>query len=128
MRDIAHNIGLVQVVVPQVLAATETGAALDLLGFESAAIAVETGAIVSAGNFTAKLQESDTTTSGDFTDVAAANLIGTFPAALAASSVVKVGYIGTKRYVRLVITKNSGTSIAAGAILIKGHPHDLPVD
>jgi hypothetical protein len=126
-KDIAHNIGVVQVVVPQVLAATDTSAAIDTAGFESAALIVETGAIVGAGDFTAKLQNSDTTTSGDFVDVTAANLIGTFPASLAASSVVKVGYIGNKRYLRSVITKNSGTSIAAGAVLVKGHPRSAPV-
>ncbi len=127
MRDIVHNIGVVQALAPQVLAATTTGAALDLLGFESAAIVINTGAIVSAGDYTAKLQESDTTTSGDFTDVTADDLQGTFPASLAADSVVKVGYAGFKRYLRLVVTKNSGTSIAAGALLVKGNAHSRPV-
>lgn len=126
-RDIAHNIGVTQVVVPQVLAATDTSAAIDTAGFESAALIVNTGAIVGAGDYTAKLQHSDTTTSGDFADVTAADLIGTFPASLAASSVVKVGYKGVKRYLRSVITKNSGTSIAVGAVLVKGHPHAAPV-
>ncbi|EPX85379.1 hypothetical protein [Salipiger mucosus] len=127
MRDIASNIGPVQAVAPQVLSATNTSAAIDLLGFNAAAVVVNTGAIVSSGDFTAKLQESDTTTSGDFTDVAAEHLVGSFPASLAADSVVKVGYIGHKRYVRTVITQNSGTSIAAGAVIVKGHPADAPV-
>lgn len=127
MRDIVHNIGVVQALAPQVLAATATGDALDLRGFESAAFVVNTGAIVGAGDFTAKVQDSDTTTSADFTDVAAAQLQGAFPASLAASSVVKVGYAGFKRYARLVVTKNSGTSIAASATLIKGNAAQRPV-
>nr|WP_299500416.1 hypothetical protein [uncultured Rhizobium sp.] len=127
MRDIAHNLGVVQALVPQVLAATDTSAAIDLLGFNSAMVVINTGAIVSSGNFTAKLQESDTTTSGDFTDVAAADLIGTLPAVLLASSVAKQSYIGNKRYLRLVTTKNSGTSIAAGAVIIKGDAASKPV-
>jgi hypothetical protein len=127
MRDIVHNIGTVQALAPAVFAATTTGAALDLLGFESAAVVINTGAIASSGDFTAKLQESDTTTSGDFTDVAATALQGEFPASLAADSVAKVGYTGFKRYVRLVITKNSGTSIAAGAVLVKGNAAKRPV-
>lgn len=127
MRDIANTIGVVQAVAPAVLSATTTSAAIDLLGFKSAALVINTGAIASAGDFTAKLQESDTTTSGDFTDVAAANLVGTFPASLAADSIVKVGYIGSKRYLRTVITKNSGTSIAAGAVVIKGRAYKRPV-
>lgn len=127
MRDLSHNLGVVQALVPQVLAATDTSAAIDLNGFNSAMLVINTGAIASSGNFTAKLQESDTTTSGDFTDVAAADLIGTLPAVLLASSVAKQSYIGNKRYLRLVTTKNSGTSIAAGAVIIKGHAASKPV-
>lgn len=127
MRDIAPNIGPVQAVAPQVLSATDTSAAIDLLGFDSAALVINTGAIVSAGDFTAKLQESDTTTSGDFADVAAEHLVGTLPATLAADTVVKQGYIGNKRYLRTVITRNGGTSIAAGAVIVKGHPAEAPV-
>lgn len=127
MRDLANNIGTVQAVAPAVLSATDTSAAIDLLGFASAAIVINTGAIVSAGDFTAKLQESDTTTSGDFADVAAAHLVGTLPATLEAASVYKQGYIGNKRYLRTVITKNGGTSIAAGAVIVKGHPAEAPV-
>ncbi|SFP62820.1 hypothetical protein [Tranquillimonas alkanivorans] len=127
MRDLANNIGTVQAVASAVLSATNTSAALDLQGFESAAVVVNTGAIVSSGDFTAKLQESDTPTSGDFTDVAAEHLVGEFPASLAADSVVKVGYVGHKRYLRTVITKNGGTSIAAGVVLVKGNAHERPV-
>ncbi|MFG1348602.1 hypothetical protein [Xanthobacter autotrophicus] len=127
MRDLKNNLGVVLAISPAVLAATTTGAALDLFGFNSAMLVVSTGAIVGAGDFTAKLQESDTTTSGDFTDVAAADLHGTFPASLAADSVVNIGYRGFKRYLRAVITKNGGTSIAAGAVLLKGEAVAKPV-
>ncbi|QIA23100.1 hypothetical protein [Mesorhizobium sp. AA22] len=126
MRDIANNIGAVQAVAPAVLTATNTSAAIDLLGFNSAAVFIETGAIVGAGNFTAKLQESDASGSG-FADVAAADLVGTLPAVLLASSVAKQGYIGNKRYLRTVITLNSGTSIAASAIVVKGNAANKPV-
>ncbi|MFG1301914.1 hypothetical protein V5F49_19185 [Xanthobacter sp. V3C-3] len=127
MRDLVSNISPVQAVAPAVLSATATSAALDLLGFDSAVMVVSTGTIVGSGNFTAKVQESDTTTSGDFTDVAAGDLRGGFPASLAENAVARVGYIGRKRYVRLVITKNSGTSIAAGAMLVKGSAAPRPI-
>jgi hypothetical protein len=128
MKDIHSGLAPVAAVAPAVLSATNTSSAIDLQGFNAALLVINTGAIVSAGDFTAKLQESDTTTSGDFTDVAAADLLGTFPASLAADSVVKVGYRGNKRYLRTVLTKNGGTSIAAGAVLIKGHAEEAPVD
>lgn len=127
MRDLASNIGVVQAVAPAVLTATVTSAPIDLIGFGSAAVIIDTGAIAGAGDFTAKLQDSDTTVSGDFADVAAAQLVGTLPASLAASSVCKQGYIGHKRFLRLVITRNGGTSIAAGAVLVKGDAQARPV-
>lgn len=126
MRDLVSNIGAVQVVAPAVLSATNTSAAIDLAEFGTCALIINTGAIASAGDFTPKLQESDNGSTG-WTDVAASDLIGEFPASLEADGVVKVGYIGNKRYVRTVLTKNGGTSIAAGAVLIKGDPRHSPV-
>jgi hypothetical protein len=126
MRDLASNIGVVAAVVPAVLIATNTSAAIDLQGFDSAAVIINTGAIVGAGNFTPKLTECDTS-GGTYTDVAAADLIGTFPSALAAASVYKVSYVGSKRYVKTVLTLNSGTSIAASVVIAKGRAGQKPV-
>lgn len=125
-RDLVDNIEIVQAVAPAVLSATNTSAAVDTGGYESVTVAINTGAIAGSGLFAPKLQESDTTTSGDFTDVAAGDLIGSFPADLGASTVYKVGYLGGKRYVRTVLTLVSGTSIAAGATIILGNPRNAP--
>ncbi|MDF2809510.1 MAG: hypothetical protein K0S56_541 [Microvirga sp.] len=126
MRDNASDIGVALIVAPAVLTATNTSAAVDLRDFDAATLVINTGVIAGAGNFTAKLQESDASGSG-FADVAAANLIGTLPAVLEASTAYKQGYIGGKRYVRSVITLNSGTSIAAGAVIVKSHAAQKPV-
>lgn len=127
MKDLHSGLGVIQALAPAVVAATATATAIDLQGFNSALVVVNTGAIAGSGDYTTKLQESDTTTGGDFTDVAEGDLIGSFPASLEADSVVKVGYRGTKRYIRTVTTKNSGTSIAAGIVVVKGDPADAPV-
>lgn len=128
MKDTYSKLGLVAALLPQVLAATDTGATpIDLQGFNSALVIVNTGAIVGAGDFTAKLQHSDTTTGGDFVDVPAADLLGAFPASLAQNAVYKVGYKGAKRYLRTVVTKNGGTSIAAGIVIARGHATNSPV-
>lgn len=127
MRDIVHNIKIVQAIAPAVLAATATSAAIDLKGVESIAFVINSGAIVGAGAFSAKIQESDTPTAGDFTDVPTAYELGELPEVLAADSVAKIGYRGHKRYVRLVLTKDSGTSLAAGAVAVMGGVHDRPV-
>ena len=115
MRDLYHNFGAMQAIAPAVQSANINGAAVDLAGFNSALIVLNTGAIAGAGDFAAKLQESDTTTDADFSDVAAADQLGGFPASLAANSAYRVGYIGSKRkrYVRVVLTEAGGTSIAA---------------
>jgi hypothetical protein len=127
MRDIANNVGVALALSPAVQSATIKGNAVDLLGFESAALVINTGAIASAGDFTAKMQESDTTTDGDFTDIVAADLVGSLPASLEADSSYKQGYLGHKRFIRILVTKNSGTSIAAGAVVVKGNAHTRPV-
>lgn len=127
MKDLVSKIGPVAVLAPAVISATDTSAALDLQGFNSAAFVIQTGAIVIAGDFTTTLQESDTTTSGDFADVGDGDLEGALPATLEADSVYKIGYTGAKRYVRAVTTKNGGTSIAASIVMIKGHPESAPV-
>lgn len=127
MKDSYSHIGLLATLAPLVHAATLKGTTIDLQGFNSALLVINTGAIAGAGLYDIVMQESDTTTDGDFTAVAAADLLGTLPAALAADSVYKQGYKGVKRYIRAVITKQSGTSIAASAMILRGHPTDAPV-
>ncbi|ABE63278.1 conserved hypothetical protein [Nitrobacter hamburgensis X14] len=127
MRDFVSNIGVVLALSPAVQAATIKGNAIDLLGFESAALVVNTGAVAGSGDYTAKMQESDTTTDGDFADVAAGDLSGALPATLTADASFKQGYAGHKRFIRVVVTKNSGTSVAVGAVVVRGNASQRPV-
>ncbi|MBA3446768.1 MAG: hypothetical protein H0T56_04010 [Pseudaminobacter sp.] len=127
MRDIVNNLGVVPALSPAVQAATATGLAVDLKDYNSLMFVVNTGAIAGAGDFTAKVQESDVSGSG-YTDAAAADVIGSsLVSPLTADGTFKIGYVGNKRYARLVVTKNSGTSIAAGAVAIKGNARNYPV-
>ena len=127
-KDTYDNIKVVSTVVPAVnSAATVTGTTVDTAGFESATLIVNVGAIVASGNVTLKLQHSDTTTDGDFVDVPAAQLLGSIPAALIASTIYKQGYLGAKRYVRAKGTLNSGTSVAYSAEFALAHARSKPV-
>lgn len=126
-KDIYSNTGLALALSPAVQAAAVNGPAVDLKDFASALVAVNTGAIVGAGDFGVKLQHSDTSTGGDFVDVPAADVQSNSPATLAADTSYKLGYAGSKRYLRLAVTKAGGTSIAAGAVVIKGRPNIAPV-
>lgn len=126
-KDSFSNVNTVASLVPAVQAATLKGSTVDTKGYSSALLIVNTGAIASAGDYAITMEESDTTTDGDFTTVAAADKKGTLPATLVASTVYRQAYIGSKRYLRAVITKTGGTSIAAGAVFLLGHPHLAPV-
>lgn len=121
IHDLASNVSVALALAPEVHAATKADAPIiDLQGCAAAAVVINTGAIVTGGDFTISLRHGD---ASDLTGDAAAtadDLIGEFPASLAAASSYCVGYRGGKRYVRVVITKNAGTSIAAGAVVVKG--------
>lgn len=127
MKDLYHNIATVLALASGSKADAVNGPAIDLRGSGSAVIAVSTGTISGDGDFSFKLQHSDTTDNGDFADVPAINVQGAAPGTLAASSAYRIGYIGSKRYIRLAVTKEGGTSIQMGAVAILGHPAVAPV-
>jgi hypothetical protein len=127
MFDNFHDTAVVASLAPAVQAATLKGSTVDLAGYGSAPMVVNTGAVAGSGDYGIAIQHSDTTTDGDFANVTAADLLGAIPATLEDSKVYRQGYIGKKRYVRAVITKASGTSIAAGAVFVLGSPHIAPV-
>ncbi|KAB6714324.1 hypothetical protein [Roseobacter sp. TSBP12] len=112
------------------------GNIVDVSNFQHVTLAYFTGTVTDAGTaagFSVEIQESDTTADADFTAVADTDLIGT-EAALAVTDdasdtipVGSVGYIGTKKYVRAVITGTTGTDAAvSGAWILQG-PRYAPV-
>ena len=128
MKDLHNNMTAVAAIAPAVKTDAENGAAIDLRGFGSAEIVVQTGAIAGAGDFGFKLQHSHTTTSGDFVDVPAADLLGTAPAdGMTENTVYRIGYVGPRRYIRVATLDNGGTSVVIGATAILGHPAVAPV-
>lgn len=126
-KDLHSNFGVALALAPAVQAAAINGNAVDLSGFSAAMVVINTGAIAGAGDFGVKLQHSDTATGGDFVDVPAADVQGSVPATLTADGSFKLGYIGKKRFIRVAVSKAGGTSIAAGAVVIKGKPALAPV-
>jgi hypothetical protein len=114
MRDLHNHLKHVVVTAPISGAAdntASTGTGVDRLGFESLELVITLGVIADAdATFAVEVQESDASGSG-YTAVADADLIGTeAQAAFAFDSdggVRKIGYKGTKRYVRTVITPSN---------------------
>lgn len=127
MIDTFHSTVVAPSLAPAVFAATTKGGNVDLSNVNSALLVVNTGAIAGDGDYVVTMQESDSTTDGDFADVAAKDLLGTLPASLEANKTFRQGYIGKKRYVRAVIIKTGGTSIAAGAVFVLGGSRLQPV-
>ena len=118
MRDIYSNLDAVVALAPAVQSASTQGPAIDLITGKGVAFIVNTGAIVSSGDFGVTLQESADGSTG-WTDVAAAEVQTNAPATLVAASVYRLGYLGYERYVRLSLVKTGGTSIAAGAVAVR---------
>ncbi|WP_340109466.1 hypothetical protein [Pikeienuella sp. HZG-20] len=124
LRDLASNLSVVESIRPAVHTATIEGETVDMRGYSSAMFAISVGAVAGSGDFTLKLEESDN--GSGWTDVAAGDIAGTLPAALAANTALKVGYHGSARYVRATSTKNSGTSVAHAALAVLGHAAQAP--
>lgn len=126
-RDLVNSMGIAQSLAPAARTADEDGAGVDLQGYESAVVVVATGAITD-GTHTIEIQESDDNST--FTAVADDDLQGTEPVIGAAdgNKVYKIGYIGTKRYIRVSVTVADATSGGVyGAFVIRGHARSKPV-
>ena len=129
MRDLYNNISVSQPVVPAVATASVTSSAIDLQGFNSAAVLFAVGAsgdtLSGSIYWTLKLTECDTS-GGDYTDVVLADLHNAAATVVIDSNsedetVVKFGYKGNKRYLKAVATKTgthtNGTPIGVLAVL-----------
>lgn len=122
-QDLVSRIAPVASLRPAARTASANGSGVDLANFNSCAVVIAAGTITD-GTHTPKLQESDDNSS--FSDVAAADLQGTF-AAIATNTDQEVGYIGLKRYVRAVSTVSGATTGGVYAIyVVKGHARNMP--
>lgn len=134
MLDQKSDLKSVVALTPRAAIATNTttaGAIIDLKGYESCTFSIISG-VLTDGAYAVLIEEGDAANLSDAAAVADADLVGTEAAAGFAStddSTSKtIGYVGTKRYVRLSIVSTSTSSggfLAATAIL--GNPHNAPV-
>lgn len=104
------------------------GNVIDMQGFESVTFTVCTGTVTDAGTasgFSFEVQESDSTADTGFAAVADADLVGLESALTVTSdssdgvAVGSIGYVGGKRYVRIVATGTAGTDAAVSVHAIK---------
>jgi hypothetical protein len=125
MRDLYSNLAPALALAPAVQSASVDSTAIALQGYGGCVFHLATGAIVGAGDFSAKLIECDTS-GGTYTNVDADEVDSDAPATLTASGVFRLGYRGHKAFVKLALTKAGGTSIAASAVAVR-HPLTRPV-
>ncbi|SBT89382.1 hypothetical protein GA0115233_100929 [Streptomyces sp. DI166] len=131
-RDLKNNVSAVQSLAPAARTAAADGAAVDLANYGSATVIIDVGTAAGTNpSFTFEVQESDTTTSGDFTAVADADLDGTEPVVTTANDVAvyEIGYRGTKRYLRVTIETVGGTdtpTLPCTGLVLRGSPRVAP--
>jgi hypothetical protein len=127
MRDIKNNLDGVRSIDPASTTATINGSGVDLRDYDGAMMMFQAGT-ADTGNgdetYTPGVEESDDNSS--YSAVAASDLEGTL-SSMTANSVQRVGYKGTRRYIRAVLTLGGTTpAINASAVVVRGLPHIAP--
>lgn len=146
MQDLSNNIELGNSIINAVKDAAENGSGIDLQGFEEATAVVSVGAegdvLSTSVYFEVSLEHSDDDST--YTDCVQADIVnGTIAAGGiwlkldgsaggdpdTAGGQWQVGYVGGKRYVRLVLAKTgthtNGTPISG--LVVKSRPRSAPV-
>ena len=139
MKDLSNNISPAVSLAAAVRTAAANGTGVDLQGYESATVLVDVGAegdtLSSSVHFEVSLEESDDNST--FTDVAQASIIdGTIASGGiflkldgttggdpdSTGGIFRVGYVGNKRYIRVVIAKTGthSTGTPIGAMVVRG--------
>ena len=141
MRDTVHNTKFV-VSIPPVIPTDNTpqvGSWIDRTGFDSFTFAILTGTLADAdATFAVLVEEANAADKLDAAAVAdgdmLSNLAGIAPETAAGfifsddNATKKVGYIGTKKFVRITITPASNASAAPmAAVAVLGHAAQTPV-
>ena len=139
MKDLSNNISPAVSLPAAVRTAAANGTGVDLQGYESATVLVDVGAegdtLSSSVHFEISLEESDDDST--YTDVAQASIIdGTIASGGiflkldgtaggnpdSSGGIFRVGYVGNKRYIRVVIAKTGthSTGTPIGAMVVRG--------
>jgi len=129
MRDLNDEVDVALSLSPAArVNGTFNGTSVDLRGYDSAMLVVNFGAYTD-GTHTPSLQHSDDGSS--FAAVAATDINGAFTAvssAGGANSTQRVGYIGSKRYVRGVLVVSGATTGALSeACVVRGDARSAPL-
>ena len=132
MRDLHNNINGARGISPAAIISangTTTGQTIDTVGFGSLEFLFLAGAITD-GTFTVTIYEGDASDMSDEAAVADSDLLGTEPvfASTDDNLVKRVGYKGSKRYVRAKVVQTGATTGGfLSCLVVQGHPKTAPV-
>ena len=101
------------------------GANLDMQGYEGVVALIEMGTIVSTAVTSIKWQQSDTTTSADFSDLSSTGM--TVADDDGDEIFISELYKPTKRYVRVVVVRGTANAALRAATYIQYKPREAPV-
>ncbi|WP_127088307.1 hypothetical protein [Aquabacter cavernae] len=141
MRDLHSNIGVIEAIPPAVYDADNSPAAIDLLGFDAAEIVIHVGigGITFTGTNKIEFVLSHSDDESAYAPVTVSDLLGVasvtngivlaFKTAHAAATLHRLGYIGGRRYLKLLADFGGthGTGTPLSATVIKGHAASRPV-
>lgn len=141
MKDTHSDVRVDVAIGAATLSADNTPLAIDLQGFDAAEIVlgVGVGGITFSGTNKIEFVLTHSDDNSTYTNVTADDMLGVatvtngiikaLTAAHAAAAAYRYGYVGSKRYLKLLAdfsgTHGTGTPIAA--FVIKGRPNDAPV-
>jgi hypothetical protein len=131
VRDLLRNLFVTPSLAPAVrVNGTATGSTVDLRGFDGAMITVSFGAYTDGTHTPSILQSVDGVTFIPCvygTDLDAANNLAAVSSSAGANTVQQIGYIGSLRYLAVVMTTTGATSGAlSSASVISGYPRSGP--
>jgi hypothetical protein len=137
MKDLFNNLKVSRGLSPAAAGTDNTpyvSEILDMQGWKSALFALLCGALTDVdATFAVTVDESDAANMSGSNAVAAADLLGTTSGAsftfAADDTIRKIGYIGSKRYVRVTVTPSANSSAAVlSAVALQSHGDLLPED
>jgi hypothetical protein len=101
---------------------TTVGEIIDTQGYESGKVALLAGTVTAGDLTVAEIQESDDAAMAGETAIPAARLIGSFTTVDTSDTLDEVGFITTKRYIRVTALSANSANLVAGATVELGSP------
>lgn len=132
MRDLVSSFTFKNALDFAASTGSRDGEVIDVQGYDSATIVVHLGTVTTGSatnHFTYDLYHGDLASGTDATTVPAGERIGAavdVDTTTVSNQTIAFGYLGNKRYIKVVESETGTASIEAGAVAILGHGAQQP--